>query len=286
MFSSISRWWRSINRRRRVTILNSANRKEWHTHISPVRAVAVVCAIVTLLFLGMLLLVGYTSILEVLPAYRTAADKSRDRLIFNIERIDSMERVINDMIIYNDNVGLILDGKTPVARTTIISDSVRHQRTFTPANVADSALRAQMEGDGTYNINSGALEQLAQSNSISFSAPIEGIITERFDLKQERYGVRIAAVSEARIVAVEDGIVMQSLWTPESGNIVDILHPDGTITIYKNLSQSIVTKGEAVQEGQIIGYNSKAVDNSSEQLFEFEMWRGGKPTNPERYIIF
>ncbi len=286
MFKAIANWWRSINRRRKVTILNSANRKEWHTHISPIRAVMVVCALIISLFLGMLLLVGYTSILEILPAYRTAADKSRDRLILNIERIDSMERVIGDMILYNDNVGLILEGKTPVARTTIISDSVRHHRTFTASNAADSALRAQMEGDGEYNIRSGGEQLLTQSNTISFSPPIEGIITERFDLKQERFGVRIAAVSEARIVAVEDGVVMQSIWTPESGTVVGILHPDNTVTIYKNLSQSIVAKGEAVQEGQIIGYNSKVVDNSSEQLFEFEMWRGGKPTNPERFILF
>lgn len=250
------------------------------------RSVLVGVAVIATLFLAMLLLVGYTSILEVLPAYRTAAERSRDQLIDNIVKIDSMERVVNDMIIYNENIGLILEGKTPVARTTMSSDSVKYNRTFTPSNAADSALRAQMEGDGPYSLSAAQAEAKNNSNTIVYSAPIEGIITEQFDLKSGRFGVRVAATSEARIVAVKDGVVVMSLWSPDTGNIVEILHPNNTISIYRNMSQSLVSKGDGVQQGEIIGYNSRAVDNSSEQLFEFEMWSDGKPTNPERYIIF
>ncbi len=246
----------------------------------------VTTAVAVTLFLLMLLLVGYTSILEILPAYRTAADRSRDRLIENITKIDSMERVIGDMIIYNENVGLILEGKTPVVRTAMASDSVKIDRSFTPSNAADSMLRAQMEGDGPYSLDAALSQSRVKENMINFSSPIEGIITAKFDLRESRYGIRIAATSGTTISAVEEGIVVHSMWTPENGNIVEILHPDNMISIYKNMSQSLVNKGQAVKRGEIIGYNSKAVDNSSEQLFEFEMWSDGKPTNPERYIIF
>ncbi|MFR9503902.1 MAG: M23 family metallopeptidase [Rikenellaceae bacterium] len=284
---NISLWWRLANRRRKVSISTPTSGKEWHTHISPVRVVMVIVAIVVSLFLLLLALVGYTSILEILPVYRTAADRSRERVIENITKIDSMERVISDIIIYNENVGLIMEGKTPVVRTTLTSDSVKVNRTFTPSNSIDSALRAQMEGEGAYNLNEAlAAESKNTNNAITLSSPIEGIITERFDLRENRYGVRIAAISGARIVAVEEGIVMISMWSPESGNIVQILHPNNTISIYKNMSQALVSKGEAVKRGEIIGYNNKAADNSTEQLFEFEMWSDGKPINPERFIIF
>lgn len=286
LFKNISNWWRQINRRRRISVLNSSNGKEWHTHISPLRGALVAIATVVSFAVVMLLLVGYTSILEILPAYRTAADRSRERLIENIIKIDSMERAITDIIIYNENVGLILEGKTPVVRTTLISDSVKLNRTFTPANAADSALRSQMEGEGAYNLRNALSEARMSNNVINFSAPIEGIITERFDLREGRFGVRIAATSEARIMAVEEGVVILSMWSPESGNMVEILHPNNSISIYKNLSQSVVSKGEAVKRGEIIGYNSKAIDNSADQLFEFEMWSEGKAINPERYIIF
>ncbi|MFI3286332.1 MAG: M23 family metallopeptidase [Rikenellaceae bacterium] len=285
-FKDISLWWRLSNRRRRISIYNPINGKEWYTHISPVRGVMVLIAFICSLFISIILLVGYTPILEILPAYRTAAERSRDRLIENIVKIDSMERVMNDMIIYNENVGLIMEGKTPVARTTLSNDSIKYNRTFTPTNAADSALRAQMEGDGAYSLSAAQTEAKSSSNTITFSSPIEGIITEQFDLKEGRFGVRIAATSEARIVAVNDGIVVLTLWSPESGNIVEILHPDNTISIYKNMSQALVEKGDGVQRGEIIGYNSKSSDNPEKQLFEFEMWSNGKPTNPERYIIF
>ncbi len=282
----IAQWWHSINRRRRISVLNPKSGREWYTFVTPIRGVLVICAVMISLFIAMLILVGHTTILEVLPAYRTSAEKSQDRLIASIQRIDSMERVMNDMIIYNDNVALILEGKTPVARTTIISDSVKQAKSFTPANSADSVLRAQMEGKGEYSLKSGAEQESVRNNSITFATPIEGIITEHFDLKQGNYGVRIAATSDAQVMAVEQGLVVHSLWSPETGNLVEILHPDNTITIYKSMSQSIVSKGESVKRGEIIGYNSKSVDNTAEQLFGFEMWSNGKPINPERHIIF
>ncbi len=275
-----------INRRRRISVYNSVNGKEWYTHISPVRGILVIIALFVSLFLMMLLLVGYTSILEILPAYRSAADRSRDQLIDNIIRIDSMERVINDIIIYNENVGLIMEGKTPVVRTTMVNDSIKFNRTFTPSNAADSALRAQMEGDGVYNLSAAEAEAASNNTIISLSAPIEGIITESFSLRDGRFSVRIAATSESRIVAVEDGIVMLSIWSPDGGNIIQILHPNNTISIYKNISQSLVSKGQIVKRNEIIGYYSKASDSASEQLFEFEMWSDGKAVDPERYIIF
>ncbi len=283
---NIARWWQNINRRLKISIYNSVNGKEWHTHISPVRGVMVIIAVVILFFMLMLFLVSYTATLEILPAYRTAADRTRDNLIDNIVKIDSMQRVIGDMIIYNENVGLILEGKTPVVKTTIISDSIKYNRTFTPTNAADSALRAQMEGQGVYNLQDALHQERIKNNTINFSAPIDGIITEHFNLREGHFGVRIAATSQTRIVAVEQGVVVHSMWTPENSNIVEILHPDNTITIYKNMSQSLVSKGDRVNQGKIIGYSSRTVDNTSEQLFGFEMWRDGKPTNPERYIIF
>ncbi len=245
-----------------------------------------VISLILSVLLVVLVLISYTSILEAIPAYRTSVDRSRDQLIENIIRIDSMERVISDIVIYNENVGLIMEGKTPVVRTTTYNDSLKYDRTFSPTNAADSTLRQQIEGDGEYSLSAAAAEAKSSSNNIVYSTPIDGIITERFDLASGRFATRIAATSEARIVAVEDGTVVMSMWSPESGNIVQILHPNNMITIYRNLSQSIVSRGSAVKRGEIIGYNSKASDNSSEQLFEFEMWSNGKPTNPERYIIF
>ena len=46
-------------------------------------------------------------------------------------------------------------------------------------------------------------------------APIEGIVIERFDIKRENFGIRIAASPDTQIVAADDGVVVMNLWTPK-----------------------------------------------------------------------
>ncbi len=282
----IDNWRKTLFRRRKITVFNNANNTEWYTHISVASIMSVIMAVVLIILFILLLLVSYTPLLEILPQYKTYAERSHERLILNIERLDSMERIMNDMTLYNHNVAQIMDGKTPVVRSQIVDDSIKLNKDFIPRNGADSILRDQMEGDGEYSLNNTSAQSKNTSNTISYISPIEGIITANFNPKEDRYGVRIAAVSEAQVAAVEKGVVIMSIWTPDSGNIIEIQHPNNTITIYKNLSQGLVSKGQAVKQGEIIGYNSKAIDDTSEELFEFELWSDGKPMNPERYIIF
>ena len=52
----------------------------------------------------------------------------------------------------------------------------------------------------------------------------------------------------------------------------------------RNLSGAIVTRGQRVNAGEVIGYS--AAEQDAEKMFEFEMWMGGKPLNPESYIVF
>lgn len=46
-------------------------------------------------------------------------------------------------------------------------------------------------------------------------ALIEGIVIERFDIKRENFGIRIAASPDTQIVAADDGVVVMNLWTPK-----------------------------------------------------------------------
>ncbi len=266
-----------VNRRRRISIYNSTNGKEWSTHISPIRGWMAVVAIVVSLFFLMLILVGYTSILEILPAYRTSADKSRDRLIENIIKIDSMERVINDIVIYNENVGLIMEGKTPVVRSSQLNDTLALSKVMIAPSPMDSLLRREMEGDGEYNL----LRATINKSSILLISPMEGDIIQQFDIQRGVHSIKIEARgSETKIEAAADGTVIFSQWSPEQGYVIGIQHAKGFISIYKNLSQSLLSSSEMVKCGEVIGYSL------SQREFEFELWENGKAVNPENYIIF
>ncbi len=280
--------WRSLLRKRRISVLNATdNSEEWHVHLSPAGLFAGAVAFALLFFILILSLMAYTPVLEFLPGYRTAADRSRENLVQNIMRLDSMERVVNDMMTYNENIALILEGRTPVARTIPNADTARAGKILVMPSHEDSLLRAQMEGDGPYSLQGSEGSKRRVREAIELVSPAEGIIAERFDIGESRFGVRIAAAPGDRITAIDNGTVIQSLWTPENGYVVLMQHAGNLVSVYKNLSSALVTAGQAVRGGEQIGYSSETDPESSEtKLFEFELWNNGKPVDPEGYIVF
>lgn len=280
-------WWRGFFRKRRFSMLNATdNSEEWHLHLSPASIIAGLVSFVLLLFILILSLVAYTPVLEFLPGYRTEADRSRENLVQNIIRLDSMERMMNQMMTYNQDIALIMEGKTPVMRTIASSDSSRLSKVLVMPSHEDSLLRAQMEGDGPYSLSASRNEsRRALRESMELLAPVEGILTEKFDVADGRLGVGIVATADAPVSAIERGTVIQSLWSPESGYTIIIQHANNLLSVYRNLSQSLVTTGQAVRGGEQIGYNAEPV-NGEVRLFGFELWNNGKPVNPESYIVF
>ncbi len=285
--NNIKAWWRSFFRKRRFNMLNATDlSEEWHMHLSPASIFAGLIAFLLMLFIITLSLVAYTPVLEFLPGYRTEADRSRESLIQNIIRLDSMERVMNDMMTYNENISLIMEGRTPVSRVLASSDSSRISKVLVMPSREDSLLRAEMEGSGPYALSGQENASRSKSHeAIELAPPIEGIITVHFDLKANNYGVKIASTAAARVAAVDNGTVVQSLWTPEAGYTIIIQHAGNLLSIYRNLSQSLVTTGQTIRTGEQIGYSAED-DNGEVKLFEFELWNNGKPVDPERYIVF
>lgn len=283
---TIVAWWREAKRKRRMVMQDvSSGEEEWYMHLSPAGLFSGFCALILFLFIAILVLVAYTPILEFLPGYRTEATRSRESLVANIMRLDSMERVMNDMLTYNENIAMVLDGRSPVVRSRLENDSLKLDKSLIPTNAADSALRAQMEGEGPYGLGGGAASRRSVREAIEMITPVEGIITRPFDAKQQLFGVRLATDPEAAVAAVEGGTVIQSIWGPESGHVITIQHNANLISIYRNLTRSSVTAGQRVKAGELIGVTGER-NREGLKPFEFELWSGGKAVDPEAYIIF
>ena len=287
VFKQIADLWRSLFRKRRLSITNVSNaNEEWHMHLSPAGMIAGSVSFLILLFILILSLVAYSPVLEMLPGFRSEADRSRENLLQNIIRLDSMERVMNDMITYNRNIAMIMAGKSPVARTVVHSDSTRTSRILVMPSVEDSLLRAQMEGEGPYALaGDGSSSRRAIREAIELVSPVEGLVTERFNIEEGRFGVRIATTSAARVTSIDDGTVIASQWTPESGHQLVVQHRKNLVAIYKNLSQPLVTTGQAVRSGEHIGDTAQS-ETTENKTFELELWSNGKAVDPEGYIVF
>lgn len=288
IFKKIASFWQNLFRKRRIAWINVQNgNEEWHLHLSPAGSFAAFVSFVLLIFIIVLMLMAYTPVLEFLPGYRTEATRSRESLVQNIIRLDSMERVMNDMITYNRNIAMIMEGKSPVVQTIVSSDSTRTSKILVMPSAEDSLLRAQMEGDGIYSlVGSAAASRRALREAIELVSPVEGVITERFSIDEGRFGVHIAASSADRVTAIDGGTVIASLWSPESGQLLIIQHRNNLVALYRNLSQPLVSVGQAVRAGELIGYTATAEEGEEPKRFEFELWSNGKAVDPEGYIVF
>ncbi len=286
-FEKIVSRWNALFRKHRFVMQDATTQNEqWHIHLSPAAILTTSLSALLLLFVVVLMLVAYTPVMEFLPGFRTDADRQRESLTNSIMRLDSMERVMNAMMTYNENISMIMAGKTPVARTIVRSDSTRRKPVLVVPSVEDSLLRAQMEGDGIYSLNREDAARTVRE-AVELITPVEGLITRPFNLEEGHFGVAIAAASKERVTAIDNGTVIASLWTPEGGQQLIIQHRGNLTAIYRNLSQPNVETNQTVRAGEIVGYTAdKQSEEDEAKEFELELWMNGKPVNPEGYILF
>ena len=117
--------------------------------------------------------------------------------------------------------------------------------------------------------------------------PVDGIITRHFSRNDNYLGVGIQAAPNSPVTSIDDGTVVDVLTSTQTGITVTVQHFNGFLSVYRNLSQTLVARGQAIKSGQVIGYNAmhKAGDKDN-PLLEFEIWHEGKPVDPEMYIVF
>lgn len=281
-------WWHALADRRRLSIRDAADDSEnWYMYLSPLRAFAAMVALVLVVFFAVLWLVAYTSVLDLIPG--SPVGKSRGELIENIMRLDSLEREMNHLMAYSENISLIMEGKTPVIRdVSRVGDSIaiKSRETVLPS-AADSLLRKQMEGDGPYSLSEAGVTD--RGLALDLVPPVHGVVSARFDPKAGRYGVEVITAGGQQVVAVKDGTVMESLWSPDGGYIIHVQHANNLVSVYRH--NSIVHKqvGERVRGGEVIGATAEQEPDDGgemQQPFGFELWYNGTAVDPQGYIVF
>ena len=276
-------------RKKRISMSDPILREEeWAVHLSPMGLLGAVGAFLLLIFALVLVLVAYTPVLDIFPGYRTAAEKQHDDLVQNMLRIDSLERRMSDMLTYNENIAMILEGRSPVVRTPLNDgDTTSLDKTLVPPSQFDSLLRAEMEGDGDYSLARTLRSREQGDGKLFFAAPVEGIITRHFSRDDNYLGVGIQAAPNAPVTSIDDGTVIDVVTGGERGTLVTVQHFNGFVSIYRNLSQVLVSKGQVLKSRQVIGYNAMAdAGKKDNPLVEMEIWSEGKAVDPENYIVF
>ncbi len=289
---------RNLNKKHRVSIRDERDDTEMgYMYISSWRLAFAFLGLFVAMAAGVIALVVYTPVLDRLPG--NPGQRSRDMLAGSILKLDSLENELKVMMLYGENVKLIMEGKTPVIRTmTSQHDEAGNGKEIVAPSEADSLLRRQLESlDGRYAlVHDGAqATQGAQGTTrrVEFIAPVNGEIAVPFNPSAGMNGVSITFAGSRQVLAAAAGTVTMSLWTPEEGHIIQIQHRNNYITTYKRVSQTLKSVGDRVEAGEAIAYIESGTDaedtagalHMSGQLV-FELWSDGQPTDPQRYIVF
>ncbi|OAB54876.1 hypothetical protein AY600_17350 [Phormidium willei BDU 130791] len=117
--------------------------------------------------------------------------------------------------------------------------------------------------------------------------PAQGVFTSGYGWRWGRMhrGIDIAGPVGTPIVAAAPGTVTYSRWNSGGyGNLVEITHPDGSLTLYAHNNRNLVSEGENVAQGQQIAEMGSTGFSTGPHL-HFEIHRPGQgATDPMAFL--
>lgn len=96
-------------------------------------------------------------------------------------------------------------------------------------------------------------------------------------------GVDYACSTGTSVMASSSGVVLEAGWNGSYGYTILIGHPDGKRTRYAHLSRILVSYGQSVSQGGVIGLSGNT-GNSTGPHLHFEMIVNGVRVNPLDYL--
>ena len=121
--------------------------------------------------------------------------------------------------------------------------------------------------------------------------PAPGRLTSRFGYRTHpiygdrrlHAGIDIGAGTGTPVRSADDGVVLLSYFSSSYGNLIVIDHGGGISTMYAHQSARLVTAGQRVARGQLIG-RVGSTGNSTGPHLHFEVRVDGEPVDPLRYV--
>ena len=237
-----------------------------------------------ILIVGTILLIAFTSLREYIPGYSSSALK-RQATELNY-RADSLQKVIENNDKYYASIKKVLTGD--VSAVDFNRDSIVDATLVDPSQLdlrptkEDSLLRAIVDKEDKYNV----FESTSSSSSFVLFPPVNGTISEAYNIQEKHFAVDIAVPNNTPVKAAADGTVIFSEWTAATGYVVIIEHSYDLISVYKHNAALTKQQGDLVKSGEVIALAGNTGELSTGPHLHFELWNKGYPVNPTNFIDF
>lgn len=275
---------KNLSKRHRISITDDSGKEVWYSFSTALRTLLYSLVGVLVVFICSLLVAAYTKVLDIMPGYDGIT--SRERMIENIIRLDSLERELGYMQVYAENVAQIMEGRSPVVRalSPTSDEKITSEKEVVARSTLDSLLRAELEGGGRYGLNTRPERQKITNAEIL--TPVKAEVVERFSPTSGRYGTRLSVSGIEQVCAVQEGTVVLTTLEAE-GYTVQIQHSANFLSTYRGLGQAHKSPGERVVAGEAIGSTWNDNTSAGEAVeMEIQFWFDGNAVDPENYIRF
>lgn len=271
----------------RLLVINEATFDERLSYrLSPLNVISTLGLTFFLISSLTVLLIIYTPAKEWIPGYPN--DEIRKQSYHAATMADSLSVIVQQYRRYNQNLTLILSGQVPV--DSFMMDTGRdviYENISFDRSIEDSVLRDRFEKEEQYNIvlnprnNSRRVKE-----SLLFFPPVRGQISGEFNVDEDHMGVDLTAAANEPVLATLDGTVVLATWTSEAGYIIEIMHKDNLLSVYKHNSVLLHKVGDKVTAGEAIAIIGNTGEITTGPHLHFELWHEGSPLNPVEFITF
>lgn len=279
-------FWHQIRFKYKLSFINEGTLEEvWSFRLSQLSAFVTLALFAFLLIAITALIIIKTPIRNYLPGYLDV--EVRKEIVENALRADSLERMIAIHQLYLDNVSGILAGTLPLDSIRTIDSLASNDINYEiPRSQEESDFVKEFAEEEKYNLTVLTNPEKLPTDGVFFYKPVNGTISAHYEGAIRHYGVDLVAKERESVLATLDGTVIYVGYDANQGNVIQLQHKNGFISVYKHNALMLKEVGDPVLAGEAIALVGNTGKLSTGPHLHFELWYKGNPVNPEEYIAF
>ena len=250
--------------------------------ISRSNIIALTSLVVIFVFIISFLIIVYSPLNKHLPG--KSSDLVQKELIQLALKSDSLASALSISSLYLSNIESIIKGDSISFEYQDDSlNKIDNSEVSFFKSKEDSLLRMRVEKEDQSSIN---LNSKRRNEQFLFFPPVEGFVSDSFNLQTNHYGIDLVAKTGAKIKSIGEGTVIVSDWNPQTGYVLGIQHSENFISFYKHCSVLLKNVGDIITTGENIAIIGNSGGLSSGPHLHLELWKSGTPLDPSLYISF
>jgi hypothetical protein len=269
----------------RVSVLNENTLEEsWHVRLSRFRVFLYGSLFVIITFFILASLIIYTPFRYYLPDYGGSGDRAG--VINNSMQVDSLLQQMHLQATYLEVLKEIISGDIH-PDSTLTADSIplkERAEVMMEKSKNEKEFVENYEEAEKYNLSSLASKEI--ENIYVFFKPAKGVLSSSFSMEDKHYGISILTAPNESVVSVLAGTVIYASFSFDYGWVIQVQHDENYISIYKHNTSLLKKAGDNVKAGEVIAFTGDDASRKTGNQFYFELWKKGKPVNPEEVILF